>query len=264
MTFEPCLPRVRRAWGYEIAGIGPGMVNVICFKWGPKYGPETVNTLYSMVQRHLSVPHRFVCFTDDAAGVREEVEIRDLPDLYVPQERQISPWRKVGIFMPGLGGLEGRTLFLDLDVVVTGPLDDLLTYSDKLAIPENWTQPGQGVGNSSVFTFDIGKFAYIVERYKAEVDTLFDHFPNSQTFVSRTAAEHGDLEFFPPEWIRSFKVNCMPGGLLNWVKTPVLPDKARVIAFHGDPKPEDALKGVYPGKWYKTVRPTPWIKEHYR
>lgn len=239
-------------------------LNVLCMKWGPKYPAEDANVLYRMVARNLSRPFRFVCFTDSFDGLDPKIEALPMPEIYVPEARQISPWKKVSIFRPDLGELSGRALFLDIDVVVTGPLDEIVDYSDKLAIPENWTQPGQGVGNSSVFTFDIGKFGYIFERYNETVDTLFDHFPNSQTFVSRTAAEHGDLEFFPKEWVRSFKVDCMPGGLMNWVKTPALPEKARVVAFHGDPKPADALKGLYPGKWYKTVRPTPWIAQYWR
>ncbi len=241
-----------------------GTLNVLCMKWGPKYGGDYVNTLYSMVDRHLTLPWRMVCFTDRDDGVRQDVHCQPMPEIYVPEARQISPWKKVSIFKPNLGGLSGKALFLDLDVVVTGNLDAFATYSDKLAIPENWTQPGQGVGNSSVFTFEIGALTYIYDRYCETVDTLFDHFPNSQTFVSRTAGEHGDLEYFPKEWVRSFKVDCMPGGVMNWIARPKLPDGAKVIAFHGDPKPPDAAQGLYPGKWYKHVRPTPWILDHWR
>ena len=45
--------------------------NVICIKWGTKFGPEYVNRLYKMVQKNLSLPHRFVCFTDSAEGLAE-------------------------------------------------------------------------------------------------------------------------------------------------------------------------------------------------
>ncbi|RZI92081.1 MAG: glycosyltransferase, partial [Rubrivivax sp.] len=47
--------------------------NVICMKWGTKYGPEYVNRLYAMVRRHLTGDFRFVCLTDDPAGIRPEV-----------------------------------------------------------------------------------------------------------------------------------------------------------------------------------------------
>lgn len=244
------------------------MFNVICMKWGTAYGPEYVNRLRAMVGRHLSLPFRFVCSTDDPSGIGPGVEIRPLPDFHVPEARQRSPWRKVSVFAENFCGLSGKCLFLDLDVVVTGPLDEIATYTNRIGIAENWTQPGKGIGNSSVFTFEIGKFAYIVRRYEETVETLFDRFPNSQTFVSRTAAERGDLHFFPRAWVRSFKVNCLPGGPLNWLLTPRLPEDARIIAFHGHPKPHEAIMGDWararwPAKLYKHVRPTPWVKEHW-
>ena len=42
------------------------MKNVVCIKWGEKYSAEYVNRLYGMVQRQLSLPHRFVCLTEDS------------------------------------------------------------------------------------------------------------------------------------------------------------------------------------------------------
>jgi hypothetical protein len=44
------------------------MLNVVCMKWGDKYGPEYVNKLYSMVRRHLHKEYRFICLTDTTIG----------------------------------------------------------------------------------------------------------------------------------------------------------------------------------------------------
>ena len=44
------------------------MKNVICMKWGDKFGPEYVNRLHRMVEKNLTIPHRFVCFTDNGDG----------------------------------------------------------------------------------------------------------------------------------------------------------------------------------------------------
>ncbi|MFD2440116.1 hypothetical protein ACFSS8_08540 [Paracoccus kondratievae] len=41
-------------------------VLILTMKWGTVYGAEDVNRLYRQVARHLSRPHRFICFTDDA------------------------------------------------------------------------------------------------------------------------------------------------------------------------------------------------------
>ncbi len=237
---------------------------VLAMKWGPKYGPEYVNMLYGMVARNLTLPFQFVCFTDDATDIRDEVICRPLPEIEVPDAHSHVPWRKVSLYRPDLLEWSGKALFIDLDVVITGSLNDLFTYTDKLGIAENWTQPGKNIGNTSVFTFNLGSMGYIYERYCKTSSTLFDRFNNSQKFVSETAHARGDLHYFPKTWVRSFKVDCMPGGIMNWFATPRLPADARIVAFHGDPKPPDAARGHYPGKWYKHVRPTPWITDHWR
>ena len=50
--------------------------NVVCIKWGNKFGADYVNSLYRMVEKNLTIPHRFVCFTDNAEGIDPGVEIR--------------------------------------------------------------------------------------------------------------------------------------------------------------------------------------------
>ena len=53
-------------------------------KWGKKYGSEYVNRLYAMVRRHLRGDFHFVCLTDDAAGIRSEVQCLPIPPLDLP------------------------------------------------------------------------------------------------------------------------------------------------------------------------------------
>ena len=40
-------------------------MNFCCVFYGTKYKFEYVQNLYNMVQRNLTIPHNFVCFTDD-------------------------------------------------------------------------------------------------------------------------------------------------------------------------------------------------------
>ena len=49
--------------------------NVICIKWGDKFGANYVNSLYNMVERNLTLPHRFICFTDKTRRNRAFIRI---------------------------------------------------------------------------------------------------------------------------------------------------------------------------------------------
>jgi len=105
--------------------------NVVCIRWGMKYGAHYVNRLYGMVARHLTPPFRFVCFTDSTLGLRDEIEVQPLPDLDVEMPlRTFGIWPKARLWGERLGDLSGPVLFLDLDVVVTGTLDGFFEYGD--------------------------------------------------------------------------------------------------------------------------------------
>ena len=59
-------------------------INILCMKWGDKYGSDYVNKLYSMVHRHLHKDFRFICLTDNAIGLRKEIETKPIPEMKLP------------------------------------------------------------------------------------------------------------------------------------------------------------------------------------
>jgi hypothetical protein len=236
------------------------MATVLCMKWGRRYGPDYVNRLYGMLKRHLTVDHRLICVTDDGREIRPEVQCRPLPALTLSPEGQRSPWRKLSCFAPELQDLEGPVLFLDLDVVIVANIDCLFAYPGEFCIIENWTQPGRGIGNSSVYRYRPGVHREVYERFRADPTAALRDYPNSQTFLSRTVPE---LSFWPASWCRSFKHDCLPGRLLRRIKPAAIPPGAKIIVFHGHPKPPDAARGVWPEPG-RRLRPAPWIAEHWR
>jgi hypothetical protein len=230
-------------------------------KWGTRYTAEDVNKLYSMVKRNLTLPFRFACFTDDKKGIVQEVECFPLLTIYVPPKNDVSPWRKLTMFSKELGNLKGRALFLDLDIVIIDNIDCFFSYSqDDFCIIENWTQLGKGIGNSSVYLFTIGKYTDVLQKYNDNTEEVLKNHDNEQIFLSRNIKP---IKFWPKEWCKSFKVHCLPGGILNWFLTPKIPQNAKIIVFHGNPKPSDAAVGKWPGSWRKHVRPTSWISKYW-
>ena len=144
------------------------MATVLCMKWGRRYGPDYVNTLYNMVRRNLTRAHRFLCLTDEPQGIRPEVECRPLPELRLIPEWERSPWRKLSCFAPELEDLAGPVLFLDLDLVIIANIDGLFDHPGEFCIIENWTQPGRGIGNSSVFRYRAGAHGDVFARFRAD------------------------------------------------------------------------------------------------
>ena len=236
-------------------------INVICMKWGTKYSAKDVNILYSMVSRRLTLPYRFVCLTDNKQGIRPEVECFAIPEIKVPKHKDISPWRKLAMFSNKIEDLEGKALFMDLDIVILDNIDCFFTYSDKFTIIENWTQKGKGIGNSSVYCFTIGAHSDVLDYYKENVEEVTTKYSNEQIYLSYKI---GKINYWPEEWCKSFKKHCMPPYIIRYFKTPVKPENAKIVVFHGNPKPEDAIKGGFFGNIRKYIRPTPWIAENWR
>ncbi len=243
-------------------------INVICMKWGTLYGPHYVVRLRNMVRRHLSRPHRFVCFTDDPSGLDGDIETAPLPPITLAPPHAMKPWRKIGLFNRELADLAGTTLFLDLDLLVVAALDPFFDYRPgEFCIIHNWTRPDQIVGNSSVYRFEVGADAYVLDRFYSEShEHWIETYRNSQTFLSHSVRS---LAYWPAEWCVSFKRHCLPGRLRNWIEPARIPPGARVVVFHGSPNPDDALAGRWPEPdwWkrpFKRLRPVPWIAEHWR
>lgn len=117
-------------------------------KWGTRYGPEYVNRLFGMLARNLSAPFKLYCFTDDPHGIRPEVVCHALPELGCPVPSNApGKFRKLALWNANLFGIQGPALFLDLDVVITGPLDELFS----LVIPRmsSWPATGSNRWNAS-------------------------------------------------------------------------------------------------------------------
>ena len=238
-------------------------MNVICMKWGDKFPPIYVNRLYAMVSRNLTSPFRFVCFTEDGSGIREEVEIQPLPELDLAEGLPERGWRKLTVFAENFGGLSGPTLFLDLDVVIVGSLDSFFEQPGEFLICHDKHKPDNMEGNSSVFRFEIGKHPEVLEYFTSHFEQVRSEVRHEQAYLSREINKIGKLKFWPDEWVPSFKYRCAPSWIKSWFQAPSVPKGARVILFHGLPNPPEAIKGIS-GKWYRHIKPSPWIADYWK
>jgi hypothetical protein len=241
-------------------------VTVLCMKWRSRYPSVYANRLYAAVRRHLSRPFRFVCLTDDPIGLDPGIDWRPLPPIPLPEAVAWTPWRKLSVWRYPLADLEGDVLFLDLDLVVTGPLDPMFDHAPgRYCVIENWTQKGRGIGNTSVFRFRAGAHPEVYDRFAADPDAVLSQYRIEQQYISTLIP---DPVFWPSDWCVSFKHDIVPKFPHNWVRPPSLPAGAKVVVFTGRPDIDEALRGYWPAPWYKKfykhAKPAAWLNAHWR
>ena len=215
-----------------------------------------------MVSSNTNIKYRFVCFTENSNGIRSEVEIQELPELKLPSGSPERGWRKLTVFKKNFGGLSGPTLFLDLDIVIVGNLDAFFSQPGEFLIAHDKKNSKKKEGNSSVFRFEIGKFTQILDYFEKNYEPIKNEVRHEQAFLSREINKFGKLEFWPDEWVPSFKYKCCPSWIRSWFVAPSIPIGAKIILFHGLPNPPEAIIGRS-GKWYRHIQPSPWIKDYW-
>lgn len=200
-------------------------------KQGPKYGPEWVLKLRNMVARHLRIPHKFVCVTDDPVS-----DIQCLP-LLCPYT---GWWQKMGLFS---GVLDGDNLYLDLDVVIADDISSLpglleLDRSKLWALDDfsyGFKNPRQGLsddqkrflgGNS---TINSSVMLWHGDAPKAAWDQFTPALMNEV---------HGDQNAITK--LLWPNINLIPDSVAGSYKYGKLRNEARkpITIFHGDPKPD--------------------------
>jgi len=266
---------------------------VICVKWGANYGPQYVNVLYGMLRRNVTGEFALHCFTDAPAGIRAEVACHPLPELGCEIPPDIpGKWRKQALWARELpGGVTGTVLFLDLDTVLVGNIDDYFTFGspDDVVTARNWAHPLQRRAQTSVFRFTVGQHAYQLDNLRADPAGIARKYKWEQCYV--TAGVRGGVKFWPEQWTRHFRLHCLPPFPLRFWKTASLPAGAKIVTFPGGPNPPEVIHGVWhandasrtplahiahawrtrrtrPGGFLKELKsylcPVPWVAENWR
>lgn len=202
------------------------MLTVWTMSTGGKYDDYYPQRLAREVKKYLSLPHRFICIADHPID-----RVITMP----PPTDYPGWWGKIGLFKPGVATTVN--LWLDLDVVITGPLDDLIErYGNcPLAAPSNWAASGHGGVQSSVLVWKQSKYTLPIYR---EFQREWARWPpvndgglwGDQEWLT-VLRDAGKLDVTPiyPPWVRSYKYHCTNG----------LPADCRVAVFHGKPDPDE-------------------------
>lgn len=217
---------------------------VLCMKWGTLYPAEYVNVLYRACREHISGDFRFVCLTNETEGLLPEVEVHPIPLFGLDDWHYYNgAWPKIGVFSQDLYGLQGRALFIDLDSVICGSLNEMFEVPGTLVAMDSqpWKgKPGAPRTMSSVFSFELGSLGWVVDRLQADRDALVKKYFIEQDYLH---GEVPDIRYWPQEWIVSFKYHLRQPILIDRFREPSPPPaSAKILAFHGRPRPIDLIR----------------------
>ena len=222
-------------------------MNFACVCYGEKYSTDYVQKLYNMVQRNTTIDHKFYVFTDN-----ENMPIQNEGNLEVrrfPMVDLTGWWNKMQLFHPGV--LEGDTLYMDLDVVITGNIDCFFNYEPEADfIGMNDFNPDTKIFNSSVMKF----------KPEAMKDKLWQPFINDrqkwlrfsgdQNVISDIIKNKPETRSFPDSWTQSYKWYDRKGQRYHKGKwTFEHNGESLVTVFHGQPNPHESDQEWIKNAW---------------
>lgn len=197
------------------------MLHVSCWLWGDKYGDDHVDRLAAGVARHLRQPYQWRVFSPQS----EDIPLTKIVGCFA-RLRMFDPrWQAHQRMVPG-----DRLVTLDLDSVVTGPLDPLFDREEPFLIL-------QGANASNPCPFN-GSLQMVEAGYRPDVWTDFSleaartieyhEFPDDQGWLWHKLPNAAGWTAGSTSGVYAFRKPGWPKG-----GDHVLPKDARLVVFPG-------------------------------
>lgn len=215
-------------------------LTVVCFLWGDwclPHGEEYVQKLQRAVTKNLTLPFKFLCFTDRA-------EIKDVRTRPLNPPSWLGNLPKLYAFSPA-AGLKGRVLVLDLDTVIVDNFDDIASFGGRFCV-RAWFKgldAGRWIPDGDTIAFEAGTL----------VDELWTPFVKDvagaerltkgaeRLWIQKHATRYNLWQKLYPNQFYSYRLHCMQG----------LPKGAKLVSFHGQPRPHDVRDSWVVKHWHR-------------
>ena len=235
-------------------------IAVLCYQWDEEgfsdrrgFEPEQVNVLARRVKENLSLPHRFICITDETEGFSDDVELMPLPEearaiAVIPtaqgRSRFPSCYRRLWTFSNGAKALGDVVLVLDIDCFITGlldPLFDFMPHADFVG----WN-PVQAWGKTKVgggtWRIRPGTRTHIWEKFSQQDALRIKNLGFNGSDQAILSFYLGDEPVFPQDWILNRQDMRRLGG--------TAPEIAKIVHCNGPQNMKGFLK----------IEDVPWVR----
>ena len=204
---------------------------------GEIYDHRYVNALAKSIKANITIDHELVCLTDDATGISNNV------DRIIPLTNDYPTWwSKIELFKPNQFTTK-HVFYMDLDTLVVGNIDDIMSYDgDFTGLRDFYSMHSLGSGimawnpslTNNIYTEFVKKSRSIIVNYREGDQRWIDEHKPSLEWIQ---------DIYPNK-IVSFKKHCMKNNEIN------VPDSARIICFHGNPRPHTIKHDAITKHWH--------------
>lgn len=192
------------------------------------YSSEWMNKLVRGFQRNTTQDHHYICMVDSEQYVFDS-EIEKIPFQYAA-----SGWGCImEAFRPDL--CSGHRMIVGLDTIILGNVDAILSYSGECGLLDD---PYRAKLGSNDLCNGIGIFSekqssrlwYLWQnRERLQIPCMYNGAESEMEFMRNVVPGADRLNRWYAQAIQSYKV--------HWKEEPKYRQGARIVYFHGDPKP---------------------------
>lgn len=217
--------------------------------WGTAYSLDYVAKLFAGVRRHHKGPFRLVCVTDQP----EKVSKLGIEPIVIPKaDRYLLEvkgcFARLRMFDPqwqSKNGITDQLVNIDLDTVVTGPIDSLFDRPEPFVILHggNFANPCKFGGALMMLRAGAHPEVWAEFSLEAAGKCPYYSFPDDQGWIWDRLPDAAGWACGPESGVYVFRKT-------HWPRADYLPRGARLVTFNGWRNPESFKK-------------LDWIRKHW-
>lgn len=205
-------------------------LTIITFLWyGDRWNDRDMGStylcnLYRSIDRNITIPFKFVCFTNLKLTLPKVIKCRRFNP---PSWRGCLP--RLWMYNPE-AELKGQCLALDLDIIITGSLDDIASYKGDFCVRSKFAPGLEHRADGDIIGFRPSACYDIWNRF------VMDPKSGERLTEGRERWWYRYVRDCKDRWQTLF-----PGQIISYKrhvrKQRKLPDNARIVSCHGKPRP---------------------------
>lgn len=210
------------------------VLTVTTWLWGDKFDPDDVAKLVRGINRNLKQRHRIACVTDDPSKVPQGCEAWLIPEADRHLTQMKGCFARLRMFDPewqrSHAVKEGdRLVGIDLDTIVTGPLDALFDRDEPFVIMQGANSANPCPMNGALQLLDAGAHPEVWSEFSLDRAHRIacHHFPDDQGWIWDRLPNAAAWKVGPAHGVYVYQKTGWPGGRAG-IR---LPEGARLVTF---------------------------------